>query len=231
MVYSENILVCIAIPLLIALIFTQRSTRRFIGSFVMGMLICLLSAYISGFLRQITETPAEDMAIYFSPIIEEIMKILPLVFYIFVFEADNSKLITVCLGLGLGFASFENSCYLMSFGAPELTFVIIRGLAVGVMHVVCSLMLIMGIILQKRLFTLSFPGIVGALSLSTAFHGFYNLLVSEPGISTYIGYTMPVLSAVALYFPYRTLKRQEAQKAALLQEAKQGKTTGQRETG
>lgn len=212
MVYSENILVCIAIPLLIALIFTQRSTRRFIGSFVMGMLICLLSAYISGFLRQITETPAEDMAIYFSPIIEEIMKILPLVFYIFVFEADNSKLITVCLGIGLGFASFENSCYLMSFGAPELTFVIIRGLAVGVMHVVCSLMLIMGIILQKRFFTLSFPGIVGALSLSTAFHGFYNLLVSEPGISTYIGYTMPILSAVALYFPYRTLKRQEAQR-------------------
>ena len=215
MVYSENILVCFAVPLLIALIFTQRSTRRFIGSFVMGMLICLLSAYISGFLRQITETPAEDMAIYFSPIIEEIMKILPLVFYIFVFEADNSKLITVCLGIGLGFASFENSCYLMSFGAPELTFVIIRGLAVGVMHVVCSLMLIMGIILQKRLFTLSFPGIVGALSLSTAFHGFYNLLVSEPGISTYIGYTMPVLSAVALYFPYRTLKRQEAQKSTL----------------
>lgn len=214
MVYSENIFVCIAIPLLIALIFTQRSTRRFIGSFVMGMLICLLSAYISGFLRQITEMPAEDMAIYFSPIIEEIMKILPLVFYIFVFEADNSKLITVCLGLGLGFASFENSCYLMSFGAPELTFVIIRGLAVGVMHVVCSLMLIMGIIIQKRLFTLSFPGIVGALSLSTAFHGFYNLLVSEPGIPTYIGYTMPILSAVALYFPYRTLKRQEAQKAA-----------------
>ena len=231
MVYSENILVCFAVPLLIALIFTQRSTRRFIGSFVMGMLICLLSAYISGFLRQITETPAEDMAIYFSPIIEEIMKILPLVFYIFVFEADNSKLITVCLGIGLGFASFENSCYLMSFGAPELTFVIIRGLAVGVMHVVCSLMLIMGIILQKRFFTLSFPGIVGALSLSTAFHGFYNLLVSEPGISTYIGYTMPALSAGALYFPYRTLKRQEAQKAALLQEAKQGKTTGQQETG
>ncbi|MBO4497205.1 MAG: PrsW family intramembrane metalloprotease [Lachnospiraceae bacterium] len=214
MVYSENILVCIAIPLLIALIFTQRNTRRFIGSFVMGMVICLLSAYISGFLRQITETPAEDMAIYFSPIIEEIMKILPLGFYLFVFEADNSKLITVCLGLGLGFASFENSCYLMSFGAPELTFVIIRGLAVGVMHVVCALMLVMGIILQKRLFTLSFPGIVGALSLSTAFHGFYNLLVSEPGISTYIGYTMPIISAVALYFPYRTLKRQEAQRNA-----------------
>lgn len=214
MVYSENILVCFAIPLLIALIFTQRNTRRFIGSFVMGMVICLLSAYISGFLRQITETPAEDMAIYFSPIIEEVMKILPLVFYLFVFEADNSKLITVCLGIGLGFASFENSCYLMSFGAPELTFVIIRGLAVGVMHVACSLVLIMGVILQKRLFTLSFSGIVGALSLSTAFHGFYNLLVSEPGITTYIGYAMPILSAVALYFPYRTLKRQEAQKAA-----------------
>ena len=56
MVYSENILVCIAIPLLIALIFTQRSTRRFIGSFVMGMLICLLSAYISGFVELVTAT-------------------------------------------------------------------------------------------------------------------------------------------------------------------------------
>ena len=102
----------------------------------------------------------------------------------------------------------------LSFGVNNIIFILIRALAVGVMHVVCSLMLIMGIIIQKRLFTLSFPGIVGALSLSTAFHGFYNLLVSEPGIPTYIGYTMPILSAVALYFPYRTLKRQEAQKAA-----------------
>ena len=37
------------------------------------------------------------------------------------------------------------------------------------------------------------------------FHALYNLLVSQPGISTGIGYLMPPLTAAALYLLYRKL--------------------------
>jgi len=209
MIYSENILVCIAIPLIIAAFFTTRNTRRFICAFVIGMVVCLLSAYISGFIRSASGVKTEDMAIYYAPIIEEIMKVLPLVFYIFVFMGGNSEIVTVSLGIGLGFATFENCCYILASGAPSLAFVIVRGMAVGVMHLVCALALVMGLVHQRRYFNLALPGVVGALSLSTVFHGLYNLLVSEPGISTYFGYIMPIVTAVGLYFPYRAMKRSE----------------------
>ncbi len=52
----------------------------------------------------------------------------------------------------------------------------------------------------------SFAGILGALSFSMTFHAFYNLLVSEPGIPSYLGYASPLICAVLLYFIDRKLK-------------------------
>jgi len=53
MIYSENILICILIPLIIAIIFLKGNARRFAFFFALGMVICLLSAYISGFIEEI----------------------------------------------------------------------------------------------------------------------------------------------------------------------------------
>ena len=51
----------------------------------------------------------------------------------------------------------------------------------------------------------SFPAVVGGLSLAMIFHALYNLLVSEPGASSVIGYALPLLTAAALYLLYRRL--------------------------
>jgi hypothetical protein len=48
---------------------------------------------------------------------------------------------------------------------------------------------------------------VGALALSMLFHGTYNLLVSSPGITSYIGFAVPLLTAVAMLFALRRLKQ------------------------
>ena len=47
--------------------------------------------------------------------------------------------------------------------------------------------------------------LAGLLCLAMTFHGLYNLLVSEPGITSYIGYILPMLTAGFLYIPYRKL--------------------------
>ncbi|MBO4415925.1 MAG: PrsW family intramembrane metalloprotease [Lachnospiraceae bacterium] len=214
MVYSENILICIAIPLLIALIFIGTDTRRFLISFVTGMVVCLLSAYVSGFFNYLTEIGEKDMVVFYSPVVEEIMKLLPLLFYIFVFEPDPARLFAVSAGLGLGFATFENCCYILSSGASDITYILIRGMAVGVMHLVCALMLVMGLNTALFFKALSISGIVGALSLSMIFHGLYNLLVSEQGVSSYLGYALPVVTAVLLYLPYKKLLRYYCQNEA-----------------
>ena len=44
MIYSENILLCITIPLIVAIAFLRGSARSFAFSFLMGMGMSLLSA-------------------------------------------------------------------------------------------------------------------------------------------------------------------------------------------
>ena len=46
-IYSENILFCVAVPLIVVLFFVRGSARHFVISFLVGMTTCLLSSYIS----------------------------------------------------------------------------------------------------------------------------------------------------------------------------------------
>ena len=103
MIYAENILLCIAIPLAISLLFVRGEVRRYIAAFLLGMGVCLIAA--------------------------------------------------------------------------------------------------------RRLRVFSIPAVVGGLSLSMSIHALYNLLVSQPGVSSVIGYLTPMLIAFALYFLLRRLPR------------------------
>ena len=202
MIYAENILICIAVPLLVAIFFIRGSARRFALSFVIGMGICLLSAYISGFIELVSKMGAEDTSIYISPMVEEAMKLLPLLFYLYLFDPDLRGLFQTSIGIGAGFATFENCCQILTAGAGNLPFILVRGLAVGVMHVVSALFLAIGLMMVRRLRILSFSSIIGALSVSMTFHALYNLLVSQPGFTSYIGFAMPIVTAATLFIPY-----------------------------
>ncbi|MBQ8138060.1 MAG: PrsW family intramembrane metalloprotease [Lachnospiraceae bacterium] len=203
MIYAENILICIAVPLIVSLFFLTKSAKRFVSAFVTGMIICLISAYISGFIEYASKWQEGEAAIFLSPIVEESMKIVPVLFYLLIFTPKNSYLLLFSIGIGAGFATFENCCYILSSGADKLPFILIRGLAVGVMHIVCTVMLALAMILLRKYKALSAAGVAGALSLSMIFHALYNLLVSESGVSSYIGYTLPLLYAVIMLIPYK----------------------------
>ena len=205
MIYSENILFCISIPLLLAAIYTRGAARRSISAFLVGMVTCLLSSYISGYLTLLTDMELNASAVYISPTTEEIMKLLPLLFFLLVFRPREMTLVTFAISLGAGFATFENCCYLLATGSESLAFTLVRGLAVGVMHIVCMLAMSLSLIMVRRYRVFSFSTVVGCLSLSVVFHALYNLLVSAPGIPSYIGYGLPILTALAFYWPYQKL--------------------------
>ena len=207
MIYAENILICLTLPLAITSLFVGGSTRRFIISFISGAVVCLLSAYIGSFVEYMTAgMGSEDYSVFISPIVEEIVKFLPVIFYLLLFEPSNRQLMLVTVGIGAGFATLENSCYILTSGAYSLTYILIRGLAVGVMHLVCMVALSMGLALLRYHKVSSFSGTIGALSLAMSFHALYNLLVSKPGASSYIGYALPIICAVFLYFLFQRFK-------------------------
>jgi len=207
MIYAENILVCIAVPLLLALLFLRGDARRFAASFLIGMGVCLIAAYISGFLGLVSGMTAEDTAVFISPVVEEIMKFLPLLFVLFLLDAENEHMTLIAVGTGAGFATFENCCYILSSSVENFAYVLVRGMVVGVMHIVSILAVTLGLLVARRFHVLSLPGIVGALSLSITIHSLYNLLVSEPGLSTTIAYALPIVTALILYLIYYRLHR------------------------
>ena len=199
MIYAENVLICIAVPLAITLLFTRGGARRLSASFIAGMIVCILSAYISGFIQLMSGFSAEDTSIFLSPMIEECMKLLSMLFCVYVYNPSDDDIQLCAVGIGSGFATFENCCFILSSGAPQLTYVLVRGSAVGVMHIVTLVALAKGMQLLKTYKAFSLAGIAGVLSLSVTVHGLYNLLVSKPGVSSYIGYVMPMICAIVLY--------------------------------
>ncbi len=205
MIYAENILLCIAVPLIISLLFIRGEVRRYVSAFLLGMGVCLIAAYISGFLSLATGMGENDTAIFLSPVVEELMKLMPLLFFLVLFSPEDRTLTMLAVAIGAGFATFENCCYILTSGAESLTYILIRGLAVGVMHIVSIFALSIWLIVAKRLQVFSFPAVLGSLSLAMTFHALYNLLVSEPGVSSLIGYLLPLLAAVGLTYLYRKL--------------------------
>lgn len=207
MIYSENIFVCMIVPVFVTLIFVKGNARRLELNFIIGMTACLLGAYISGFFNAVTGMGVEDTAIFISPVVEEGMKFMPLLFYFHMFEPDDDNIFLAAVGIGAGFATYENVCYMVSSGAESLSYLLIRGLAVGVMHIVSVYASVFGLVIARKLKAMRISSMIGALSLSMLFHGTYNLLVSQPGITSYIGFAVPLLTAFAMLLAMKSLKK------------------------
>ncbi len=204
-IFAENIFLCIAVPMVVSLFFTHGDVRRYVAAFFLGMGVCLIAAYVSGFLGMVAGMEANDTSIFISPMVEEMLKFLTLLFFMVLFMPGDQVLTMLAVSIGTGFATFENSCHILTTGAGSLPYILIRGFSVGIMHVVSMLALAIWLIIAKRLKAFTFSAVVGGLSLAMIFHALYNLLVSEPGITMQIGYLMPSLAAVLLYLLHRKL--------------------------
>ena len=208
MTYIENIFTCLAIPMLLSLLFTKGRTRAFTLFVVIGMGVCLLSAYVSSFFMGYYGVDAVTAAIEITPVCEEVMKLLPLLFFLLIFEPQPQKLPGAALAIAVGFATFENVCYLTENGAENFTFLLIRGLSAGALHILCGTLLGFGISYVFRRRWLALTGTVGILGICIGFHAIYNLLITAEGAWRLAGYLFPSLLIVCLYAARRLLPRQ-----------------------
>ena len=174
--YIENIFICLAAPLMIAVLFLKGSNRRTMAFFLGGMVSCLLSSYISTFMAALYGLDAQSASVMLSPMVEEIMKLMPVLYYIMIFEPPKRPAAVGMVMVSLGFATFENVCYLTQNGADNVVFLLIRGFGTGAMHVVCGLVIGVGLIFLWDRIWIRVVGLVGLLALAMNYHGIYNML-------------------------------------------------------
>lgn len=207
MTFIENIFVCLALPLILSLLFTRGRARSFPLFVVAGMSVCLLSAYVSSFFMGYCGADARVAVIEITPVCEEILKLLPLLFYLLIFEPKPRELPGAALAIAVGFATFENVCYLTENGAEDLAFLLIRGISAGALHILCGVLSGYGIAYVFRRRWLALTGTVGILGACIGFHGIYNLLITAQGVWKTVGYLFPSVLLVCLLVLRQLLPR------------------------
>ena len=196
MTCMENIFVCMAAPLVVALLFLRRKQRAAVLFCLAGMGMCLLAAYLNTFFAQYYAADAQDAATQIAPVVEEIMKLLPLLFYLAVFEPDMERFRLAAIVVAASFATFENVCYLTGNGAGQLAYLLIRGFGTGAMHVVCGSVYSSALRPVWTSRGLRAACLFGLLCVAIIYHAIYNLLVSVGGAAQVIAYGFPVLTAL-----------------------------------
>ncbi|MCL1983432.1 MAG: PrsW family intramembrane metalloprotease [Clostridiales bacterium] len=204
MIYTENIFVCLAAPLVIASFLLKGGARRFTGFFALGLTACLLSAYVNSFFvaalidnGRASLTMAEAI-MRVTPVCEEVMKALPVFLFMALAEPRRGDLIPVAFAVGLGFATFENCCYITQYGAGDFLFALVRGFSAGVMHTICAAILAYGLAHIHGRDRLVMPCAFALLCASSTFHSIYNIMSASYGAWLTIGYMMPLVTAAAI---------------------------------
>ena len=131
------------------------------------------------------------------------MKGLPLLFYLMVFEPEKRSAVNGTLLTAVGFATFENVCFLTNYGTSNLLRLLIRGFGTGAMHVGC------GVVVAAGLFILwgrAMPQMVGTFALLCCvitFHAIFNIFADQTGIIFWIGTAFPLLLMPACFLFFR----------------------------
>ena len=116
-----------ASPLLIAALCMGKRQTKFFLFCLAGMGACLLSAYINTFFAALYGADNLAATAEIAPVVEEVMKLLPLLFYLLVFEPKAEQIRITAVMVALSFATFENICYLIQNGAGHFSFIFFRG--------------------------------------------------------------------------------------------------------
>ncbi len=198
MMYIENIFICITIPMLLSLIFIEGEARKYTLFVCIGMGMCVLSAYVNSFFMNYYGVDTVAASIEITPVCEEVMKLFPLVFYILIFEPKRDKIPRTAIAIAVGFATFENVCYLTENGAADFGLLLIRGISTGALHILCGIFIGFGIAYVFRQKSLVITGVVGLLGACGVFHAIFNLLVSADGIWKWMGYLFPSVMIIVL---------------------------------
>ena len=197
MTYIENVFVCMAAPLVVALLSLKRGQRAALMFCLAGMGVCLLSAYLNTFFAQLYQADAVNAATQIAPVVEEVMKLLPLLFYLLIFEPKTEQIKISAVITALSFATFENICYLIQNGAGHFSFIFFRGIGTGAMHVICGAIVGGGLAYVWQRTWLKIAGTCGLLGAAITFHALYNLLIAYGGAVQYTAYLLPVVILAA----------------------------------
>ena len=198
MTFVENIFVLLAAPLLACLAFVRGRPRVMAIFMLCGMVSCLLSAYVNAFFMGWVGADGVAGAVEVAPVVEEAVKLLPILFYLLVLDPKVEDANLAVVALSVGFATLESGLYLASGELSTPVVLALRGLGTSMMHLTSGVMVGYGLMRVWRRPWLKVAGCFGLLCLAITFHGLYNVLVAAGDAAQVVAVCLPALTLALL---------------------------------
>ena len=188
--------VSVSVPILLMTLLVNKKSRFPIIFMLIGIFVSVFASEINGLLSILLEMDTYRVTVVITPVTEEILKALPILYYAVVISDKREKLFTASMATGVGFAILENAFYLLKFPGFSMLNAVIRAFGAGLMHGMCTLLVGVGVSFVKKKSKLFAVGTFGLLSTAIVYHGIYNILIqSEYSI---VGALLPI----ATYIPF-----------------------------
>ena len=188
--------VAIFIPILLMACLVEKKARHPIIFVLIGIFLSVFASEINAFLRSVLPMDTFEITIIVTPISEEILKALPILFFAVVIIPKKEALFTASMAVGIGFAVLENAYYLLNSDSFNMIDAIVRAFGAGLMHGMCTLLVGVGISFVRKKSKLFVVGTFALLSTAITYHGIYNMLVQSD--YQIIGYLLPITT----YIPF-----------------------------
>ena len=188
--------ISIIVPILLMAIIVEKKARLPIIFVLLGMFVSVFASEVNGALAGVLDMSLYSITTVVTPVTEEILKALPVLYYAVVISDKRETLFTASMATGIGFAILENAFYLLNYPNFSLISAVIRAFGAGLMHGMCTLLVGVGISFVKKKSKLFAVGTFALLSTAIVYHGIYNILIQSA--YSLVGALLPI----ATYIPF-----------------------------
>lgn len=190
------LLVSVSIPIILMTFIVDKRSRFSVLFMAIGIFISAFASELNGLFLKNLPMDIYDITVVITPITEEILKALPILYYAIVISDKSEKLFTAAMAVGVGFAVLENAYYMLNYPNFNMMNAIIRAFGSGLMHAMCTLLVGVGISFVRKKRKLFVVGTFGLLSTAIVYHGIYNILIQSE--YDMIGAVLPIVT----YIPF-----------------------------
>jgi RsiW-degrading membrane proteinase PrsW (M82 family) len=192
----------------------EKKARLPVTFVLIGIFVSVFASEVNGLLAQHLTMGIYNITITVTPITEELIKALPILYYAMVISDKREQLFTASMATGIGFAVLENAYYLLNYPNFTMLSAIIRAFGSGLMHGMCTLLVGMGISFVKKKSKMFWVGTFGFLSTAVVYHGIYNILIQSK--YSIIGALLPISTYIPFFvWRFKTKRKNSLENADL----------------
>ena len=191
--YISFIAITVSLALMLPLM--EKKLRRLVVFMITGIFACLFVSEVNNILLTAFHNDMFFVTTTITPITEEIVKMLPILFFAIMVTDDRATLIPISFAVGVGFALLENVVILtQNVENVTILWALVRGFGSGLVHGICTVMVGWGISYIKKRRKFFYCGTFALLSAAIIYHAIYNLLVQSP--YQYVGILLPTVTYI-----------------------------------